>query len=29
MTDPSSTCRIMEFTERGVILSVWGTLRRR
>jgi DNA-binding beta-propeller fold protein YncE len=24
LTDPS-TCRIMEFTERGVILSVWGS----
>jgi predicted membrane-bound mannosyltransferase/DNA-binding beta-propeller fold protein YncE len=24
VTDPS-TCRIMEFTERGVILRVWGT----
>jgi DNA-binding beta-propeller fold protein YncE len=24
VTDPS-TCRILEFTERGVILAVWGT----
>ncbi|MBN1440594.1 MAG: SMP-30/gluconolactonase/LRE family protein [Anaerolineales bacterium] len=24
LTDPS-TCRILEFTERGVILNVWGT----
>jgi DNA-binding beta-propeller fold protein YncE len=24
ITDPS-TCRIMEFTERGVILAVWGS----